>query len=650
MLGVSTSFEILRLTVDDLVANGDPNGIAAAINKQRAYANLGAIGPGLGDFLTHPFPEEAPFPDDYKTLWRRIFHVIGRKDPPGLYHVLKDLNQVLDTVSTVADAEDCDALVELRDEGIEDRIAQVTQDFADSVATVQAEALIIADLIGTSLKPVVSSGGLLDIVPPPDSWSPRECMSWNRTGAFVSALLEKANSTGDDRLHAYALGYLVSYSAHVCGSGHINSITGGPPRTQWWRQRFVANYVDTWVHGYYNQSPRPTFTGDVPTPAYESGAWPDLCSANLQDEISLGDLDPEELMDLAARGRDLPDIVPDDFAQNWFEAADDAFDDMPEAMTAQALNSAYVFHWLVLWFRTSGAVLPCNSAPPMVPPDGCGESETELDPFVNGVPLDGNIPQPPDPNIDADVDVAAVICGIILAILGGVLILGGNVALGGAAIAGAVALFDCDNVTDLDWKKIRCLLFHERMYLHNALVGIQRLLVVAGLDHPYSKDLAKDEDYADLFPFLEPWETGRNLTRSRQDISYPGEIWDGSLITFNRPPTSFESPQTVAFSHVGYPDGFIDDPAHPLANNGVKSADPTLEWPDGGPFKSISASAAKMPAPFGNAVTNAVDLLNSVGSNELPDWNLDSDRGLASLNWRFLFSYNPDDVNIKPAE
>ncbi len=652
MTGLATNFEILRLVIADLQNKGDPNNIAADMTAHSEYAHFGAIGAAVGDFLTPPFPEDPPFPTDYKTLWRRIFHVLGRRDVPGLYYVLQELNDVLDQVGAVVDAEDCDALVDLRDNGIEDRISTVTTQFATAVANVQAEAFEIADLIGTGLKPNVLTPDLLTPVPAAETWPPRDFLHWTRTGDFVNALLETADERGDARLRAYALGYLVSYAANVCGAGHGNSITGGPARTQWWRQRFVANYVDAWVFGYYGQAPRPTFSGDTPSPGYDSGQWPDLCASALYLRLSIGAPDPEELMDLAARGREFPTMVPADFAENWFAAADKAFDAMPDGLTAEGLNSAYVFHWLVLWFRTSGEVLPCNPAGPAAPPEGCGESESELDPFVNGVPLDGVVPQPPDPNIDADVDTAAVICGIILAILGGILVLGGNVVLGGAAIAAGVAMLDCDNVTDIDWKELRCLIFHERMYLHNALIGIHRLLAVAGLDYPYAKELANDEDFQDLFPFLDPWETGKNMTKSKVKEAYPGQAWDGQLISFNRPPTSFESPHTVATRDIGYPNVFVDDPAHPVANGGVKTAVPTETWADGGPYKSMapaSTAGGRGPASFGNAVENAVDLFSVLGEAK-PDWNLDADRGLASLNWRFILNYNPDDVKIKPAD
>ncbi len=640
MLGAVATFQILRLTVDELIAVGDPNGIAAAINAHPEFAHLGALGPAIGDFLTPPFPTTAPFPEDYKTIWRRIFHVVGRKDPPGLYYVLKELKVILDTIGGLADAEDCEGLVAQRDAGIEDKVANTTQSFATAIANVQAEAFAIADLI-IGLRPGITTEAPGDPVPPPAQWAPRDFLHWNRTGRFTQALLKQADTSGDARLRAYALGYLVSYAGLACGSGHLNSITGAAPRTQWWRERWVANYVDVWVHGFYSQNPRPTFAGDTPTPDYP--AWPDLCGANLQDRIVIGSMDPEELMDLAARGRDLPDRIPADFAAGWFAAAQVSFDALPEGITAEALNEAYSFTWLVLWFRTSGAVLGCGGAPPLEPPGGCGDAPSELDPFVNGVPMDGNIPQPPDPQIDAEVDTAALVCGIILAILGGLLTLGGNLALGGLAIGGAVALLDCDSVTDIDWQKLRCLVHWERMYLHNALVGVHRLLALSALDYPYVRELALDSDYQDLFPFLEPWETGKNLTKSSIKERYPGTAWDGSLLTFNRPPSSFESPITIATRDAAYPDFFIDSPANPVAFGGVGVEAPPGTWPDGGPFKADGS----MPARFGQAVDNAIALLNDLNGAR-PDWNLDADRGQASLTWRFKAGYDPSDVKIEP--
>lgn len=653
MPGIATHFDILRLTIERLDAAGDPNGVAKVMKDNAAFAHLGAVGTALGDYLpSDPFPVDAPFPEDYPTLWRRVFHLVGRKDLPGLYYILRRLRELLDTIQPLADAEDCPGLKDLADQGFEAQITEVTQQFATNIAALQAEALQIAGIIGDGLRPKVSTANPADPVPPADQWSMREVLSWRKTGAFVKALLQKAEDTDDDRLRAYAFGYLVAYAASTCGSPHLNSIVGGPSRTQWWRQRWVKNYVDAWVFGFYNQSPRPTMAGDTPSPAYESGSWPNLCSANLQDRIGLAAHDPEELMDLAARVQPFPSVIPGDFAQRWFEALQTAHDGgpLPAGVNASALNSAYLFTWLVLWFQTSGALLGCDPTPPLEPPGGCGESPSELDPFKDGVPIDGSVTEPPPAEIDYDTDELAIFCAILLAILGGILILTGNVALGGAAIAGTVALLDCDSVVDLDWQKLRCLLFWERMYLHNALKGIHRLLALAALDYPYARDLTLDTDFQDLFPFLEPWESGKNLTKSKLEKRFPGKVWDGSLLSFNRPPTAFESPATLAYRSVAYPDFFVDDDiGNPLANGEVRDDTPQATGADGGNFKREAGMAgAQVPDQFGNAVANAVDLLDHL-ADTFPEWNLDADRGLAYLTWHFKDAkYDPDDVKVEP--
>jgi hypothetical protein len=647
MPGIATHFEILRLTIARLQAAGDPNGIAAAMIAQLPYAHLGALGPIIADFLpSDPFPLDQPFPEDYATLWRRVFHLIGRKDPPGLHPILQELRTVLNEIQPLADSENCEELRDLVDNGLEDRIATVTAQFGTAVGGIQTGALEIAGIIGEGLKPKVCNSPVV----PPEQWTMREFLSWKKSGAFVNALIKKADDTGDDRLRAYAFGWVAGYAAHVVGSPFINSIVGGPSRTQWWRQRFVNNYVDAWVFGFYNNVPQPVLADDTPTPDYD--VWPSLCSSNLQNRITLpGDLNPEDLMDLVARVQPLPAIVPADFSQRWFEAVQDAYGaPLPTGINAGAFNSAYLFTWLVLWFQTSGSLLGCNATPPLEPPGGCGDSPSELDPFVNGVPIDGNIPMPPDPEVDYDVDEAAIVCAIILAILGGLAIGAGNISLGGAAIGGAVALLDCDSVVDLDWQDLRCLLFWERMYLHNALIGIHRLLTVAGLDYPYCRELKIDEDYQDLFPFLDPWESGKNLTKSKVLRQFPSRCWDGSLLTFNRPPTSFEAPTAIAYLTATYPDFFVDNAAaNPLSNGDVKTGTPVVNAVDGGQFRrSAITVGAQIPVQLGNAVDNAVNLLSQLG-NELPSWNLDGDRGLAYLTWQFRNAvYNPADVQIEP--
>src|SRR5262249_31412749 len=201
-----------------------------------------------------------------------------------------------------------------------------------------------------------------DPVPSPDTWHARDFLHWKKSGLFLKQLLAKAKAAGDGRFLAYAYGFLVSYAANVCGSPFLNSAVGGPTRTQWWGQRFVKNYVDAWVYGYYQSSA--TMTDDNPTPPYKD--WPNLCDANLQKKIAAGGPDAlglafaKDLLSRIQGFRNFPEHeLPDAFADFWMGAFAAAYGPPPPGspFTPGALNNAYLMTWLVLWFQTSGEVL-----------------------------------------------------------------------------------------------------------------------------------------------------------------------------------------------------------------------------------------------------------------------------------------------------
>lgn len=650
MPGIATHLRILDLTLERLTASGDPalQAAAAVMSAQPGYAGLGAIGPALADFMPAGRAADVNHdPNPYAFVWKNIFALLGGDEDRfpgsglGLHKVLVSLRRILDELTAVAEAEDCDRLEDIRDGNVPgvslDAIESTAGDFARIVGALDPTSSDIISTISSTitdqLRPVVSTASPADPVPPPEQWSAREFLHWSRTGPFVDALLAVADDTGDDRLRAYAYGYVVGYAANVCGSPFINSCVGGPHRTQWWRRRFTNNFVDAWVHGRYELDPRPV-PADVPSPPYPD--WPNLAVANLQQHIEVAPMDAAALLVDVKQNHDLPaGVVPDDFAAHWMQAVEAAYPGpRPPGITAASLNQAAQMTWLMLWFQTSGEIIGLAINPPIAPPDGCADAGA-LDPFV---PAEGGGPSLP-PTFDSDLkDDAAEVCGIILAILGGLLLLAGGAALGGAAIAGAVALLDCSNI--VEWQKLRCQLFWYKTYLHNGLKGMNELLALTGLAYPYTEMLASDSIVSTLLPL--PFESGPNLVKSRgRDQRYPSKPWDGELLTFNQRPTAanpgFETPLTVAYHSAVYPSFFIDDDAaNPLPNGDVKTG-------GGFPDRSVDGS----PVQFGNAVANAVDLLANLGVAH-PSWNLDADRGLAAVVWRFKAGYDPDAVAIIP--
>ncbi len=653
MPGIATLFQTLDLTIAKLDAEGLSQ--FSGVMRNNPYAYLGAIGASIGDFLPSDASQDSQPESTYASVWRTIFRYLG--GDLGILATLRGINEVLDQLEPVAKSEDLDALKGLADGGITDKIEALAQNFEDLVTDLQDKAPEIGRAIAKDLRPKVATASKTDPVPSPEKWTARDVLHWKRSGRFVRNLLDKAQTTNDDRLRAYAYGYLVSYATKVCGSPFVNSSVGGPFRTQWWRQRLVRNYVDAWVHGYYtNQPGRPTFTNDVPSPAYAD--WPQLCGANLHKRLNLGPSDPiapGALLDLVKTRKPFPSALPADFAQRWFEALQATYGSaVPPNVTAGALNDAYLTTWLLLWVQTSG-IFGCRLPPPTKPPDDCGTNESTLDPFQEKP--GGGVNLPPSTKIDPDTDETKKICGIIWAILGAVAF------VAGAAAQGATALgFGIDAAThsvSVDWKKIRCMIYWYRMYMYNGLNGLQKFLALTGFGYPDTKDFTDDPLVLKLRGLTGPTlGTGLTLVRSKVPEYFPSKPWitvdptdsetqiNIKLTTrFEKAPDAsdpgFEAPNAVAYLAGAYPSFFIDDDvANPMGGD-VKTG-------GGFPFRSAGIiGAALLPMSFGNAVANAVDLFKHMDA-AFPDWNLDGDRGLAWVTWQFKGGkYDPDAVQVE---
>jgi hypothetical protein len=351
-------------------------------------------------------------------------------------------------------------------------------------------------------------------------------------------------------------------------------------------------------------------------------------------------MDPAAMLIDIKKNRDLPaGVLPDDFAASWFNAfAATHPGPHPPGLDPGGLNGAYLMTWLMLWMQTSGEIIGCNSGMPMEPPGGCGAAPGELNPFV---PASGGGPTLP-PTFDTDLkDTTAEVCGIILAILGGLLVLVGAAAAGAAAIVGAAVSLDCSHI--VEWQKLRCQLFWYKIYLYNGLRGMNELLALTGFVFPYPEMLAEDEITSSTLDGL-MFESGRNLVKSLgEKQEFPSKPWDGTLLTFNQRPSAlnpgFETPRTIAYLTEAYPSFFVDDDVNnPLANGEVVQ--------EGG--FPIRLDAHGQPVQFGNAVANAVDLLSRLGKMR-PGWNLDADRGLAHMTWELTGGYDPNAVAIQPA-
>jgi hypothetical protein len=644
MPGIATHFHVLDRAIDELAAAGMTD--IADLMRNNPYAYLGAVGPALMDFISSdPPPPGATPPDDYAKIWRLLFSAVG--GDTGLVSTLAEIQNLIDELQTLADNEDCHGLEDFRDSGKMKKATDLSNQFAALISNVVSLAQQIFGIISQDLRPKFCTLDPNAPTPPPTEWPARDFLSWKKTGQFAKALIARANSSGDKRLLAYAYGYLVAFATSATGSPFVNSVVGGPPRTQWWRQRFIKNYVDAWVYGFYNAGAHMTGdSGDIPNPPYDQ--WPSLCAANLHTKIELpnSNVDPKKFM--ASLNQPFPQVVPGDFANNWALAVQDVFGGaVPPQLVAGGLNSAYLMTWLVLWFQTAGP-LGCNLKPPPGPPDACTGEPSDLDPFNFGP--GGSPPGPPDPSPDVSENTGVEVCGIILIILGGIGVLAGGAAAGAAAIGEGISLLDCSNAATIDWKGWKCKIFWFREYIFNGLVGLQRMLSLAGFTYPEAKALGFDTNALNLSGIKLPFESAINLVKSPRegrDQPFPSKCWnttgaDEGVFSFNQRPDGtnpgFETPRTIAYiAGWQYPSWFVEDPGNPLSNGEVKS--------NGGTLLRFDPPATA--TPFGNAVENAVDLFKNL-TVKFPNWNLDGDRGIAYYTWQFKAGYDPDNVQVVP--
>ncbi len=642
MPGTACHFTILNQLRAELPNHTGLADVRNAIEAHPEWAHLGAVGPALADFMpgtrgTNP----------YVDIWSEVFSLIGdgMRVDKGALTIVREVKAFLEAADPILAAED-EAALETLDL---DTVKNVGDDLQAVFDQIQPVALSIGANILANMRPAVNVGKG-NPVPPSQFWRLREYLFWKRPGTFTKTLVQKMTGSGDARFEAYAYGYLMSYAANVTGSPFVNSSIGAPYRNHWWRFRWVNNYIDAWVFGKYGANASMGGpTGDDPAPPY--GDWPSLCDANLHDAIALASHDEADLMIKVFKGETLSSSssapLPAQFTQLWIDAFDEAYGSPPapirDIVTAQNLNDAYLLTWLTLWFQTGSDSLGCNPAPPLSPPTDCGAEPPWVSPAVSGSGTSVSVPTPETPEIENDPDVAQIITGILLALLGAGAIFAGNLAAGGGLLALGIQQI-IDGAIEPDWDLLRCYSHWYKWYLHNALKALHEILSVTAFRHPAAAELASPTTMSAFFPgFVDPYDSGRTVTRSRRLIkalgvegSYPAPAWTGGFDWMNRP-TGLEQPSTTAYLTQAYPDFFVDSTANPLSGGEVRLGG---VWP-------LRIDASGTEVQFGNAVENAIDLYSHLG-DDLPNWNLDADRGLAYHAWQFLADIYSDPIGIEP--
>ena len=477
---------------------------------------------------------------------------------------------------------------------------------------------------------------------------PRHLLEPDRAaGDFAQALL--ANAGDDDRLKAYAYGYMVHVATAVTAQPFVNAIVGGASRSHWWRQRLISNFVDSWVHGYY--SAPATMNGDTPEPPYED--WPELCAEKLHEKIDLGlGIEGMAIVD-AVLGTNADGEVPepgsDDlealaaFLSETAKEVYGAFGELPAVQldiahdfSVQAFRRAYLGLSAVLWLQTSGEGPVCARELTREPPEECYENPPSwVEKFESS----------PKPSKHK----GTLAGSIILAILAILSLLTGGLSAGLAALAGAAGTAVVTSNTF--WAELRCILYWTRYMVRAIELKTAEFLVETTLAPPSVMRLGGFGDVGGT-PGPARGAEGRPLTRTTvPDGAYPRQMDRGHEDTPHAPDIGYrgypinadpEEPLQAIWPSIGanrYPSFALDGEGQWILQNGGVMAPAS--------FPTATGSAGE-PLFFGNSVANAVQVLRAEGAG-LANYNLDADRGYGWLTWRTtlpnLPSQPPIDAN-----
>ncbi|MEO0938478.1 MAG: hypothetical protein AAFY38_10020 [Pseudomonadota bacterium] len=648
MPGAAFHLTLLDLSIDALSSGSAADqAIAKTMNDHREFAALGAIGTEMlryrpiakdavdtietADLSSLPQADQeaviqAVFPNPEMAAYAVAFRQIL-----PFYSEITEIQQTLADLATAADNEDVNALQALQSdaEGLQAKF-QNLQGLTDAITKTYAAGALGA--VG-GLPPIQAQPSL-----PAATWRTWEYMRWKTTGDFAADLLKQADALGDDQLRAYAYGYMTHVGGAAIGEPFCNSITGGPYRTHWWRNKYVRNHVDAWTHGRY-QTPA-TMAGDTPTPPYAD--WTSLCGATLDKLVDIDGITGKDAVDAvinnampATPGFDKVANLLKNSVANVYGGFGQLQAPPEEISDEAALREAYVGLLSVLHFMTGDSPLCFTPLGP--PPPG---SETPPDWYGSGG--SGTTPSNPSPGGGggpSGTTVAATVTAIVAAILAVLAIVFASLILAAAAAAAAIVaiILFAIGPGGPEWEEVRTNIYWMRMQLQQALIALQDALVTGGLGYPQPIRLGT----APAGP-NDPWQPvtdqdGVALTRSREG-RYPFRMQglppqggqpalppDGGYL---RDPTDApELPPTRSlFAQGSYADNIIDGAG--LANGGMMT--------DLGLFPTRDQD-------FGGALENALDIIRN-GAQGLSSYNLDGDRGYGWKTWRPKLGSAPADA------
>lgn len=551
------------------------------------YTGFGSMGP---DFL---FFSLAEYGTPLDELVNFVFSVYDALEP-----LIEFFEAVIAPVETAID----DAIAALDQALFQGLFGQIkdTAELLTTTALTAVGAIVTSQVdLFYPFYPKLQQGA------PEKEWYWFDFLHYRRTGRFASEMWNLAG--GDDDLRRYVLGYVSHIATDVVGHPYVNSVTGGPFRTHWHRHKLVENWIDAYARNRYRDSAQ--IIGCLNVGAADT-YLPDAISGSYYSRLT-------ELP-----GGSLPNNLSDMFVQAMNTVYSGI--DHPPMLTAADVDTTYRL-WLK-WFTRSTSI--GSGVPPTpVPPPGSGVISLVND-YVNG------FPSPPGGGGGGGGGFS------VLDILAALFAL--------AAWLAEVLLYTLEwiishvvDILTLPYTEaiglIKWLLYQVQKGVFEVYDTLRFILVLGAYLFPEPRDLPKlpwglallnpglahltGGAAADFFRHPRKQEAHGLLGTTEHHLIYPGTIQE--RFHAEPAPMPFQNAFPEAFISQGYNyDPFIEHLYDCTAPYGA-GTDFThhvdrLTWEDG---------------QFGNAIAFSARLMvQRLG--DLPNFNLDGDRGYGWKTWR----------------
>ncbi|WP_248925968.1 zinc dependent phospholipase C family protein [Paenibacillus hamazuiensis] len=198
------------------------------------YAAFGSIGP---DFL---FFSAKEYGDALSGFVNSVFKVYDAIEP------IIDFFE--ETIGPVADA------IDEAESWVDDTIFRgLFKQLGETADTITQTALMaVAATVGSNVDAFYGFYPKIQQGAQEKDWYWFDFLHYRRTGQFCSKMWELAQ--GDEDLQRYVIGYASHIGTDVVGHPFVNAIVGGPYRMHWHRHKLVENWIDAYARNMYPDS------------------------------------------------------------------------------------------------------------------------------------------------------------------------------------------------------------------------------------------------------------------------------------------------------------------------------------------------------------------------------------------------------------